>query len=104
MAVSAKGKFPNHLGLLWKGAGNLARYGPLAKNVFFADRDTTEKTIFTDWLFGQTGAPSYFGILKRWAGAAWVKEPLKVYLGSWQSKPLKRWNGTEWKLVDTTGV
>ncbi len=46
----------------------------------------------------------YFGILKRWNGATWVKEPLKVYLGSWQAKPLKRWDGAEWKLVDTTGV
>jgi hypothetical protein len=30
---------------------------------------------------------------------------LKTYLGgSWQSKPLKRWSGTEWLLIDTTGV
>jgi hypothetical protein len=47
----------------------------------------------------------YYGILKRYTGATWVKEPLKTYLGgSWQSKPLKRWTGTEWKQVDTTGV
>jgi hypothetical protein len=48
---------------------------------------------------------TYFGILKRWTGIAWEKEPLKTYLtGSWQSKPLKRWTGTEWKTIDTTGV
>lgn len=46
----------------------------------------------------------YFGILKRWDGSLWVKEPLKVYLGSWQTKPLKRWDGTEWKLIDITGI
>lgn len=51
------------------------------------------------------GGPSYFGILKRWTGLAWVKEPLKTWLaGSWQAKPMKRWSGTEWLLVDTTGA
>lgn len=48
---------------------------------------------------------TYYGILKRWTGSAWVKEPLKTYLaGTWQSKPLKRWNGSAWVTVDTTGV
>ena len=47
----------------------------------------------------------YGAILKRWTGAAWVKEPLKVYVGgSWQTKPLKVYKGGEWKLVDITGV
>jgi hypothetical protein len=46
----------------------------------------------------------YDGILKRWSGATWVKEPLGVYAGTWVSKPLKWWNGTGWKIVDTTGV
>lgn len=51
------------------------------------------------------GGPTYYGILKRWTGAAWVKEPLQTYLGgSWQSKPLKRWSGASWLLIDTTGV
>lgn len=46
----------------------------------------------------------YYGVLKRWDGGAWVKEPLEVYLsGSWQAKPLKRWDGSAWKEVDITG-
>lgn len=52
----------------------------------------------------QGAGATYFGVLKRWTGSTWIKEPLKVYLGSWQSKPLKRWNGSEWKLIDTTGT
>ena len=52
-----------------------------------------------------SGGPTYYGILKRWTGAVWVKEPLKTWLaGSWQSKALKWWSGTEWKLIDTTGI
>jgi hypothetical protein len=52
-----------------------------------------------------TGGATYYGIFKRWTGAAWVKEPLKTFLsGSWQSKPLKRWSGAAWLLIDTTGV
>jgi hypothetical protein len=50
-------------------------------------------------------AGEYFGILKRWTGGTWAKEPLKVFVGgTWQAKPLKRWNGSEWKLIDTTGI
>lgn len=48
---------------------------------------------------------AYDGIFKRWAGALWVKEPMKTWLtGSWQSKSLKRWSGSDWLLVDTTGA
>jgi len=51
------------------------------------------------------GPPTYYGILKRWTGAAWIKEPLKTWLASsWQSKPLKRWTGVAWVTIDTTGV
>lgn len=47
----------------------------------------------------------YYGILKRWTGAAWVKAKLMVYVGgTWQNKALKRWTGSEWKLVDATGT
>jgi len=50
-------------------------------------------------------APSYYGILKRWTGTVWAKEALVVYTGGgWQSKPLKRWSGAEWLLIDTSGV
>jgi len=48
---------------------------------------------------------SYSGILKRWNGSAWVKEPLKYWNGvSWTTKPLKRYNGSAWVTIDTTGV
>jgi hypothetical protein len=64
-----------------------------------------------DWIFDIRSAISigggvtYYGVLKRWTGLAWIKEPLKTYLaGSWQTKPLYRWDGAEWKLIDTTGV
>jgi len=60
------------------------------------------KTILEDWFF-EGAPPLYYGILKRWTGSAWIKEPLKVFGGSWQSKRLKRWNGTGWKEIDTTG-
>ncbi len=46
---------------------------------------------------------AYFGILKRWTGAAWAKAKLMVYTGTWVQKPLKRWDGSEWKEVDATG-
>jgi hypothetical protein len=50
-------------------------------------------------------AVSYYGILKRWTGAAWIKEPVKTWLAdSWQSKSLKRWTGADWLLIDTTGI
>lgn len=59
--------------------------------------------IWIDWWFA--AGITYYGILKRWAGATWIKEPLKTYLASsWQSKPLKRWDGTEWKEIDSTGI
>jgi len=55
--------------------------------------------------FFEASGATYYGILKRWTGGTWLKEPLKTYLASsWQSKPLKRWTGTEWVLIDTTGV
>lgn len=50
------------------------------------------------------GDPSYFGILKRWNGASWVKAKLMVYTGSFVAKPLKRWTGSAWVAIDTTGV
>lgn len=55
MAVSAKGKAPNHGGWLnrKKGRGLTA----LIKTNFFGDRDRTENTIWNDWLFGQAEVP-----------------------------------------------
>ena len=66
----------------------------------------TASPAWLDWFFGVAGTGTgYSGILKRWTGATWVKEPLQTFLaGSWQSKPLKRWDGSSWKLIDTTGI
>jgi hypothetical protein len=50
-------------------------------------------------------AIALYGILKYYTGAAFEKIPLKAYVsGSWQAKALKRWSGTEWLQVDTTGI
>jgi hypothetical protein len=47
----------------------------------------------------------YFGILKRWTGASWVKAKLKVYNGAlFAAKTTKRWDGAAWKEIDVTGV
>ena len=64
------------------------------------------QAVFWDWFFDAAGGgPTYYGILKRWTGGAWVKEPLKRWTGAaWVAATLKRWDGSEWKLVDTTGV
>jgi hypothetical protein len=63
----------------------------------------SEPAIWTDWWLG-AGA-TYHGALKRWTGAAWIKESLKVFFsGTWQVKPLKRWSGTAWLEVDATGA
>lgn len=51
----------------------------------------------------ETAAPTYYGILKFWTGYLWTKALLKIYNGSWVSKPLKRWD-SEWKVIDTTGI
>ena len=47
---------------------------------------------------------SYFGILKRWTGSLWAKAKLMIYTGTWQAKKLYRWNGSEWKEIDATGI
>jgi hypothetical protein len=49
--------------------------------------------------------PTYFGILKRWTGAVWIKEPDMRWSGAaWVSAVTKRWTGVAWVTVDTTGV
>lgn len=53
----------------------------------------------------QRSGSSYYGILKRWDGGSWIKEPLKYWNGvSWATKPLKVWDGATWQLIDITGV
>lgn len=59
---------------------------------------------WSKFIYTYNGAPDYYGVLKRWNGTTWIKEPMKTYLaGSWQSKTLKIWDGTSWKEIDTTG-
>jgi hypothetical protein len=44
---------------------------------------------------------SYFGILKRWTGILWVNAMLKIYSETWQTKPVKYWNGSQWLIIDS---
>ena len=51
----------------------------------------------------QGGGPTYYGILKRWAGS-WVKAKLLIYTGvAWVTKKLYRWDDKEWLEIDTGG-
>jgi hypothetical protein len=67
-------------------------------------RGGVSQLVADDFFEAGTG-PTYYGILKRWTGASWVKEPLKRWTGAaWVAATLKRWTGSAWVLVDTTGV
>ena len=99
MTITGKGNFP--FNSCWLNTKKMN--GVLKKWLSFGDTDQSMKNIMEDWFFDSEGAPSYYGILKRWTGAAWVKEPLKVFISTWQTKPLKRYDST-WKVIDTTGV
>lgn len=104
MAVTGRGSFPFNTSWVKLNRSALRKHA-FRKTLFFADTDQSMKTIMEDWFFGTAGGPTYYGILKRWTGAAWVKEPLKTYLAStWQAKSLKRWDGAQWLTIDTTGV
>jgi hypothetical protein len=49
-------------------------------------------------------AAPYSGVLKRYDGTSWVKEPLKTYTGgSFQSKSLYYWDSLAWVEVDISG-
>jgi hypothetical protein len=65
-------------------------------------RFTSENLITNDIAkgFWEASGIAYYGILKRWAGS-WIETSLKVFTGTWQTKPLKRWDGTEWKLINS---
>jgi hypothetical protein len=90
----------------------------MAKSVFRrtdSDRLTLESLVslggggvsqlVSDDFFEADAGPTYYGILKRWTGAAWVKATLKRWTGAtWAAAVLKRWTGTAWVQVDTTGV
>jgi len=67
--------------------------------------ETTPRAFVFGVYLSYVETSSYSGILKRWNGSAWVKEPLKYWNGSsWATKPLKRYNGSAWVSVDITGV
>ena len=47
---------------------------------------------------------AFTATLKRYNGTAWEKVPQKVYLnGSWQTKPLYYFDGTNWVQIDNLG-
>lgn len=84
---------------------NIWRNSPsnfILDNLIQKKRGDNQQVITND--FWQSEGIIYYGILKQWNGASWVKESLKTYLaGTWQTKPLKRWNGTDWVIIDTSG-
>ena len=74
-------------------------------NDFYTNNPVRNMGTFTSHDPTTTQGNIYYGILKRWSGATWMKEPLKIFLqDSWQLKPLKRWDGTDWVIIDTTGA
>jgi hypothetical protein len=101
MAYAGKGAFP--LSSRWNRKGY-----QYYTNGQFGDRNTDEKTTWSDWFFVAASPPppvTYYGILKRWTGAAWTKAELLVYSGgSFVAKNTYRYDGSAWKKIDVTGV
>lgn len=57
-----------------------------------------------NFAFSSNWLSQFFGILKRWTGSSWVKAKLKSYDGtSFVTKPVRYWDGLEWKLIDVSG-
>lgn len=70
----------------------------------YAGESNPNDIILSDPTVQRSGA-TYFGILKRWTGVIWLDAKWKYFNGTlFVEKPVKRWNGTEWKLIDTTGI
>lgn len=66
--------------------------------------DSTPTTIILRNLLAAEAAATYYGVLKRWTGAAWVKAKLMVrQSGAWVAAKLKRRSGSDWLLIDTGG-
>ncbi len=83
---------------------NLISTDSLRKQVA-SPTNTGGVVVWPDWWFESGTGPTYYGILKRWTGAAWVKAKLLVRVGgAWVAKPLKRWTGAAWVEVDATGA
>jgi hypothetical protein len=55
--------------------------------------------------FEKGGGVTYYGTLKVWTGSVWDKLPSADYLvNRFVAKSVKRWDGSHWLLMDTTGV
>jgi len=71
------------------------------------DGDDFELTEYTppalDEVNFSFGGTVYDAILKTYNGAAWVKGLLKTYNGAFVKKPLKVYLGTVWGTVDIDG-
>lgn len=38
--------------------------------------------------------------IKFFNGSSWVVKPMKVFMsGAWRTKQIKRWNGTQWVVI-----
>jgi hypothetical protein len=80
------------------------RSSGLSSGMFYKQRPGQNTNVIANTFFEAT-TTTYAGILKRWTGSAWVKEPLKRYNGSsWVTAVLKVYKNSTFGLVDTTGV
>ena len=39
-------------------------------------------------------------LMKYWDGAGWKNITIKIFMSTWELKPIKRWTGIEWILID----
>jgi hypothetical protein len=52
-----------------------------------------------------TQSTTYYGVLKRWNGSSWVKAKMSNFNGvSFVPSVLKFYDGSSFKLIDTTGI
>lgn len=102
MAVTGKGNWPFVSG--WAFRRLFSPGTDLPRKIAQQPTNVCGQLVYSNWFFDSGDAPSYYGTLRRWTGATWAKAKLYVYTGSWASRALKRWDGSSWKTVDTTGV
>lgn len=55
------------------------------------DSGLAGEILFADYI----PAVSAVAGIKVWMGS-WVTKPVKVWMGSWVTKPVKRWSGSVW--------
>jgi hypothetical protein len=46
---------------------------------------------------------TFFGVLKRWTGSAWVRADLKVNIPPFENRSVYLWDGADWQPIDVTG-